>query len=98
MRDALMLELHEDVEYVDPETARKRKIKRFRLVARAMVNAALKGDTYAFEKIADRIDGKVPTEIRGGGKNGAIDLNVTSIKSMSTDDLNALAERLAGED
>ena len=38
----------------------------------------------------ERMDGRVPMEIRGGGKDGAFEFDVNSIKTMSTDAINAL--------
>lgn len=91
MRDALSLELHQTIDAMNPDgSGRKIKIKRMRLVAIAMVNAALKGDVGAQKAIFERMDGRVPMEIRGGGKDGAFEFDVNSIKTMSTDAINAL--------
>src|ERR1035441_7954130 len=57
MRDALNLELHQQVQ--DPLSQRKRIVKRLRLVARALVDAAIDGDVAAIKEINDRMDGKI---------------------------------------
>lgn len=96
MRDALMLELHGTVDTLDPSgTGRKLKIKRLRLVAIAMVNAAIKGDVTAQREIFDRADGKVPTEVRGGGQNGAFLFENVNPEDMTDEQLDAVAAALA---
>ena len=54
MRDALALELHQEVKLKTGE-----KIKKLRLVARALVDNAIDGDTAAVRECFDRMDGKV---------------------------------------
>ena len=61
MRHALALELHQEV---------GEKVKKLRLVARALVDNAIDGDTTAARECFDRMDGKVPqsadaTQVRG---------------------------------
>ena len=67
MRDALALELHQEVKLTTGE-----KVKKLRLVARTLVNNAIDGDTTAVRECFDRIDGKVTqsadaTQVRGDG-------------------------------
>lgn len=63
MRDALSLELHREVETeID---GKAKKVKRLRLVANALVDKAISGDTVAIKEINDRMDGKVPQAIVG---------------------------------
>jgi hypothetical protein len=54
MRDALALELHQEVKLKTGE-----KIRKLRLVARALVDNAIDGDTTAVRECFDRMDGKV---------------------------------------
>jgi hypothetical protein len=54
MRDALALELHQEVKLKTGE-----KIKKLRLVVRALVDNAIDGDTTAVRECFDRMDGKV---------------------------------------
>jgi hypothetical protein len=54
MRDALALELHQEVKLKTGE-----KVKKLRLVARALVDNAIDGDTTAVRECFDRMDGKV---------------------------------------
>ena len=60
MRDALALELHQEVKLKTGE-----KIKKLRLVARALVDNAIDGDTAAVRECFDRMDGKVPPSANG---------------------------------
>jgi hypothetical protein len=69
MRDALLLELHQEAQEVDEYG---KAIKRLRLVARALVEAALQGDVSAIKEINDRVDGKVPQTIQGDADNPLI--------------------------
>ena len=62
MRDAIEMELREEVE--DPRN-KALKIRKLRLVARALVNAACDGDIAAAREINDRVDGKVPQALTG---------------------------------
>ena len=66
MRDALLLELFLDAQDVDEQG---KAIKKLRLVARRLVEAALEGDVTAIKEINDRIDGKVPQTIAGDPDN-----------------------------
>ena len=58
MRDALALELHQEVKLKTGE-----KIKKLRLVARTLVDNAIDGDTTAARECFDRMDGKVPQSV-----------------------------------
>lgn len=96
MRDALSVELHTEIDIRTPEEkARKgskpKKERKLRLVARALVNAAIKGDVSAAREINDRMDGKVAQTVQGPGKDGAIPID---IKNLSTQQLEQLYERL----
>ena len=98
MRDALMLELAEEMKLVvDGKTVTFRKM---RLVARGLVNAAIKGDVPAGREIFDRVDGKVVQKIGGEGKNGAIQIENLNVEELSDEQLDALtiaiANRIAG--
>ena len=93
IRDALMMELFEEIEVADPKNSRQKiKIKKLRLLARAWVNAGIKGDGHACDKIADRIDGKVAQLVKGTGRGGAIPIQV--LESLSDAEL-TLLERIA---
>lgn len=92
MRDALMLELHQDIEIDDPQTKRKIKIKKYRLVMRALVNAAIRGDIAAIREVNERSDGKVAQEHRGPGAGGAF--TVYDPSKVSDAELDVL-ERIA---
>jgi hypothetical protein len=94
MRDAIALELHQEMTLpVDPAkpNGRKMRIKKLRLVARGLVNAAIKGDVPAAKEINDRMDGKVVQKIAGTGKDGAIPID---IRSLTNEQLEQLKERL----
>jgi hypothetical protein len=54
VRDALALELHQEVKLKTGE-----KVKKLRLVARTLVDNAIDGDTTAVRECFDRMDGKV---------------------------------------
>jgi len=58
MRDALALELHQEVKLTTGE-----KIKKLRLVARTLVDNAIDGDTTAARECFDRMDGKVTQSV-----------------------------------
>ena len=60
MRDALALELHQEVKLKTGE-----KIKKLRLVARTLVDNAIDGDTTAVRECFDRMDGKVTPSVNG---------------------------------
>ena len=68
MRDTLMLELHQD-SAVEASNGRIQKIKRFRLVARALIRKAIDGDVQAAKEINDRIDGRLTNTQFGGPSN-----------------------------
>lgn len=59
MRDALSIELHEECEVIDPVTRKTGKVKKLRMVARALVHAGIAGDVAAIREINERMDGKV---------------------------------------
>ena len=69
MRDALALELHQEVKLTTGE-----KIKKLRLVARALVDNAIDGDTSAVRECFDRMDGKVT---QSANPTGQVRGNVT---------------------
>jgi hypothetical protein len=93
IRDALMLELFEEIEVADPKNPRQKiKIKKLRLLARSWVNAAIKGDGQACDKITDRVDGKVAQTVKGTGRGGAIPIQI--LESLSDAELSVL-ERIA---
>ena len=58
MRDALALELHQEVKLTTGE-----KVKKLRLVARTLVDNAIDGDTTAARECFDRMDGKVTQSV-----------------------------------
>lgn len=60
MRDALILELYQEA--IDADGVITKKL---RLVARALVNAALNGDIPAIKEVNDRVDGKSPQAVTG---------------------------------
>ena len=78
MRDALALELHQEVKLKTGE-----KIKKLRLVARTLVDNAIDGDTTAARECFDRMDGKVP---QGVAANGQVHGNVTFTWKKPDDD------------
>lgn len=90
MRDAISLELHENKRIEGPN-GKSLKVRKLRLVARALVDAGIAGDVPAIKEINDRMDGKVPQKIGGEGENGAIPLD---IKGLSDDQLGDLVRRL----
>jgi hypothetical protein len=90
-RDALSLELAQEVKYRDPKTGQQRAERKMRLVQRALVNAAINGEVAAIKVINDRMDGKVPSPITGTGKDGAIPLD---IKNLNTEQLEELLARI----
>jgi ribosomal protein L17 len=63
MRDALALELHQEVKLTTGE-----KIKKLRLVARTLVDNAIDGDTTAARECFDRMDGKVTQSVDATGQ------------------------------
>jgi len=60
MRQALLLEL--GAEHTMPDGV---KVKKLRLVAKALVTQAIDGDVAAIKEINDRVDGKVPQAVQG---------------------------------
>lgn len=76
MRDALSLELHREDE-IEVE-GKRQKIKRFRRVARTLVDRAIAGDTTSIKEINERMDGKVPQALVGDAESPPIRVeNVT---------------------
>jgi ribosomal protein L17 len=65
MRDALALELHQEVKLTTGE-----KVKKLRLVARSLVDNAIDGDTTAARECFDRMDGKVTQSVDCSGYSG----------------------------
>lgn len=59
MRDALMLAMNE---YQEDKNGNK--LKRIRLVANALIKKAISGDVPAIKELLDRIDGKVPADLK----------------------------------
>lgn len=59
MRDALMIVLNEE-----QSDGKGNRFKRLRLVADALVKKATEGDVSAIKEIFDRIDGKVPADVK----------------------------------
>lgn len=93
MRDAISLELHQEVT-VPPELSQQlkaKKIRKMRLVAIALVNAAIKGDIAAIKEINDRMDGKSVQPFRGPGKDGSFPIN---FQDLPDDALDTLIEHL----
>jgi hypothetical protein len=76
MRDALALELAQDV-----KLSKNEKIKKLRLVARSLVDNAIDGDTAAIKEVFDRMDGKVTQE-----HNAQIDGNLRIIVNFPNGD------------
>lgn len=64
MRDALLLELNQEVK-IDGG-----KVRKYRLVARSLITAGIGGDIQAIKEINDRVDGKTPSSIELAGKDG----------------------------
>jgi hypothetical protein len=71
MRDALLMELHQEAVDADGQATKK-----LRLVARALVDAAIDGDVPAAKEINDRVDGKVPQAIAGDTGEGPVKLEI----------------------
>jgi len=63
MRDALILELHQEAQDADGTMTKK-----LRQIARKLVDKAIEGDVPAIKEINDRVDGKPhqTTEVSGG--------------------------------
>jgi PHP family Zn ribbon phosphoesterase len=95
MRDALMLELNDEITVIDPATQNKLKIKKYRLVARGLVNSAIKGEVAAAVHIFDRVDGKVMQKIGGEGQNGAIQFENLNVADLTDEQLDALTVSIA---
>lgn len=77
MRDALSLELHQEQEAESDGV--KQKVKRLRLVARALVENAIAGDTASIKEINERMDGKVPQALVGDDNEPPIRHSVTAL-------------------
>jgi len=71
MRNALLLELHQDGSLSDGQ-----KVKKLRLVAEALVREAIAGDIAAIKEINERIDGKITQGHAGEDGEGAIKLEI----------------------
>lgn len=78
MRNALLLELHQDHTLPDGE-----KVKRLRLVADALVRQAIEGDIAAIREINERIDGKVPQAVAGSDGEGPVELVISWLANKS---------------
>lgn len=61
-----------------------RKVRRLQLVARALVNKAIKGDISAVQECFNRLDGRVPN-----------DINVTQNKQLNGQSYDELAQSIA---
>jgi hypothetical protein len=83
MRDALILELHQEA--VDADGVMTKKL---RLVARALVDAGTKGDVPAIKEINDRVDGKAPQVIQGDEDNPLVFKEADAARDI-------IAERIA---
>ena len=79
MRDALMLALHEE-----QEDEKGNSFKRIRLVVNALVNKAIKGDVPAISLVLDRVDGKLPSDVK-----------ITSNKTLNGQSYDELAQSIA---
>lgn len=66
-RDALRMELAAAERDDDPAKVRPNSI---RAIARALITKAAGGSEAAIAQIADRLDGKVPQAVVGGGDEG----------------------------
>ena len=58
MRDALMIVLHQKKGY------KGRKVRRLQIVADKLVCEAEQGNVIAIKEILDRVDGKVPSDVK----------------------------------
>jgi hypothetical protein len=76
MRDALALELAQDV-----KLSKNEKVKKLRLVARSLVDNAIDGDTAAIKEVFDRMDGKVTQD-----HNAHVEGNMRIIVNFPNDD------------
>jgi hypothetical protein len=76
MRDALALELAQDV-----KLSKNEKVKKLRLVARSLVDNAIDGDTGAIKEVFDRMDGKVTQD-----HNALVEGNMRIIVNFPNDD------------
>lgn len=114
MREALRLELHADVLVPDPSkpprkngSPRQMRVKKFRLVQRALVNKAIRGDVPAIKEINERMDGRVVQQVSGvpdappikhehsGPKGGAIPVK-HDYSGLSDDQLSRLHAEKVG--
>ncbi len=95
MRDAISLVLHEETSVPDPLNSKRIiRLKKLRLVATALVHAAIKGDVSAIKEINDRMDGKVVQKIGGDTPDGAIPID---IKNLSAQQIEQLKERVIAD-
>lgn len=58
MRDALILELHQEA-----DDANGQPTKKLRLIARKLIDLAAAGDVPAIKEVNDRVDGKAPQAV-----------------------------------
>ena len=65
IRDALILELHQEHAGTDGKAT-----KIIRLLARRLIRSGLEGDINAIKEIADRVDGKPPVSVQHAGEGG----------------------------
>lgn len=92
MRDAISIELQEELQVPDPKNpGRFIRAKKYRLLARSLINEGLKGDVPAIREVNDRMDGKVPSPISGTGRDGAIPID---LRGLSDEQLEDLLERI----
>lgn len=66
--DALRISAYEAA---DAKIPKGRKDNRLRAAADALMLKAMTGDVPAIKEVADRLDGKVPQAVIGGGDDGA---------------------------
>jgi hypothetical protein len=90
LRDAVMLEIN--VEAPDPKRE-GRKIKKARLVARALVA----GDVPAIKELFDRVDGKVLSALGGNSEDGGITLEELIHMSYAAGRATRVCERIGGD-
>jgi len=92
MRDAISIELHEELQVPDPKNpGRFIRAKKYRLLARSLINEGLKGDVAAIREVNDRMDGKIASPISGIGRDGAIPID---LRSLTDEQLESLLERV----
>lgn len=54
IRDAILIELHADSDQME----HGKRVKKLRLIARALIKEGIAGDVAAIKEIADRVEGK----------------------------------------